>query len=147
MLNLPITPKRFSPVSSSVLPKSHSLKLSFWARIPAPKPKIAPPIGPIAPNERPKRPELLIAPNVIAPTPAPIPSIPASFPPDALLSLADFPNLPNIPFTVFTSPLYPDFSSPNMNFLNMSDFNKIDVPTPRTAPARGPPTSVPSIPP
>ena len=139
-------PSFFVP-SSLVLPNNHSLKLSFCASIAAPTPNKAPPIGPAGPNANPNIPELVNAPIEIAPTPAPIPNIPASLPPRDNFDSAPLWNLPNILFTVFIKPNCPLFSSPNMNFLNISDLVSIVDPIPINAPAIGPPTNIPSNPP
>ena len=111
----------------------------------APNPNNAPPIGPAGPSAKPRIPEFVKVPIVIAPIAAPTPAIPATLPPDATPLL--LPNLLNIPFTVFTKPSCPFSASPYKNFWNMSDLINMEEPIPSNAPAIGPPTNVPSNPP
>ena len=141
--NLPNIPRRLVP-SSFVVPNNHSLKLSFCASIAVPNPKRAPPIGPATPSDNPKIPELVSVPIVTAPANPPRPNIPAVLASDFF---TDTPNFPNMFFTVFTNPSLPASSSPNKNLLNMSDFIINELARPVIAPARGPPTKVPNIPP
>ena len=128
------------------LPNNHSWKLPLDALILKANPAIAPPIGPIGVAIAPNRPILPMSPAVIAPPKVPIPAIPASLAPETSSS----PVLPFFlkrPLNIGTNPLCHDPSLPKINSWKKSDLATIAAPAPNNAPAIGPPTIVPKIPP